>query len=159
MNRKQSEIMQFLLKVDCCKEEQLINFLDCSKEDIIYLLNNKLILKNGDLIYCKIREKIFDIRYCIVTEVLCIYKDKIQGLKKGRYPVLVEFVVKDGISCDVIVAKKIEQENIFKNLYKISDADSIIIVVENPSYTKENIKTNKKCLICKYPLEIIDKVN
>ena len=75
--------MQFLLKVDCCKEEQLINFLDCSKEDIIYLLNEKLILKKDDLIYSKIREKVYDIRYCIAIEVLCLYKDKIQSLKKG----------------------------------------------------------------------------
>lgn len=158
MNKKQSEVMQFLLKIDCCKEEQLINFLDCSKEDITYLLNNKLILRKDDLIYSKIREKVFDIRYCIATEVLSLYKGKIQNLKKGRYPVLVEFIV-DGISCDVIVAKNIEQESIFKDLYKISDADSIIIVLENPSYNRENIKTNKECLICKYPLEIIDKLN
>ena len=158
MNKKQSEVMQFLLKVDCCKEEQLMNFLDCSKEDITYLLNNKLILRNDDLIYSKIREKVYDIRYCIVTEILSLYKGNIQSLKKGRYPVLVEFVV-DGISCDVIVAKNIEQESIFKNLYRISDADSIIIILENPLYNKENIKTKKECLICKYPLEIIDKIN
>lgn len=158
MNKKQSEIMQFLLKVDCCKEEQLIDFLDCSKEDIVYLLNSKLILKKEDLIYSKIREKIFDIRYCIATELLSLYKGNIQSLKRGKYPVLIEFIV-NGISCDVIVAKKIEQESIFRNLYKISDADSIIMVLENPSYNKENIHTNKECLICKYPLEIIDKLN
>ena len=158
MNKKQSEVMQFLLKFDCCKEEQLINFLDCSKEDIAYLLNEKLIIKKDDLIYSKIKEKVFDIRYCIAIEVLCLYKDKIQSLKKGKYPVLVEFVV-DGISCDVIVAKNIEQESIFKDLYKISNADSIIIILENPTYNKENIKTKKQCLICKYPLEIIDKLN
>jgi len=158
LNKKQSEIMQFLLKVDCCKEEQLINFLDCSKEDIVYLLNNKLILKKDDLIFSKLREKVYDIRYCIATEVLNLYKEKIQSIKKGKYPVLVEFIV-DGISCDVIVAKNIEQESIFRDLYKLSNADTIIMVLENPCYNRELIKTKKECLICKYPLEIIDKFN
>lgn len=159
MNKKQNEIVQFLLKVNCCKESQIIEFLDCSKEDINYLLNNKIIIKKNEIIYSKIREKLIDVRYCIAIEILIRYKDIAKEYKKGVYPVLLTFIA-NNTKCDIIVAKEIEQETILRELDKMSDSDKVILVLENSEkYDRKLIKTNKSCLICKYPLEIIDKVN
>lgn len=158
MNKKQNEIMQFLLKINCCKEEALIEFLDCTKEDIAYLLNNKLLVKNNDIIYSKLRERNLDLRYCIVAEILVKYKNYIEQYKKEKYPVLFSFIA-FGEKCDIIIAKSIEQDIILSGLDETSDADKIIIVLENPIYNKDIIKTKKECLICKYPLEIIDSIN
>ncbi len=159
MNKKQNEIIQFLLEIICCKENQLINFLDCSKEDVKMLLNNKIIVKKDGIIYSKIRERVIDVRYCIATEILIKYKNSIKEYKKGKYPVLLSFIA-NNTRCDIIIAKKIEQETILKNLDEMSNGEKVIIVLEDVNeYDKELITSTKKCLICKYPLEIIDKIN
>lgn len=159
MNKKQNEIIQFLLKVICCKENQLIDFLDCSKEDIKVLLNNKIIIKKDGVIYSKIRERMIDVRYCIAIEILIKYKDSIKEYKKEKYPVLLSFIA-NNIKCDIIIAKKIEQKTILKNLDEMTNGEKVIIVLEDVNeYNRELITSTKKCLICKYPLEIIDKIN
>lgn len=62
-------------------------------------------------------------------------------------------------TCDIVVVRKIEQEIVFKKLMEYSNADKIIIVLENDNYDKRLINTKKEVLICKYPIEIIDKIN
>lgn len=159
MNKKQNEIIQFLLKVICCKENQLIDFLDCSKEDINVLLNSKIIIKKDGIIYSKIRERMIDVRYCIAIEILIKYKDNIKEYKKEKYPVLLSFIA-NNIKYDIIIAKKIEQKTILKNLDEMTNGEKVIIVLEDVNeYDRELITSTKKCLICKYPLEIIDKIN
>ena len=48
---------------------------------------------------------------------------------------------------------------LFKKLKDYSNADKIIILLENEQYNKKLINTNKEVLICSYPIKIIDKIN
>ena len=45
MNKKQNEVVQFLLKFKTASEKQLIKLTNCNMQDINYLLTNKLIIK------------------------------------------------------------------------------------------------------------------
>lgn len=58
-----------------------------------------------------------------------------------------------------LFVRAIEQDTVFRDLKKYSRADKMIIVLENEKYKKSLINTTKEVLICKYPIEIIDKIN
>ena len=78
---------------------------------------------------------------------------------KGKFPVIISFVV-ENITYDIIVARLIEQKRIFEMLDEVSSSDKIILVIENKElYNIEDIRTNRECLICEYPLKVIGKIN
>lgn len=159
MTKKQSEVMQFILNYKTATEEQIIKLTDCSKQDISYLLTNKLILKDRDsgLIYHKIKG--IDVKFMIALDVICMYKKDLQSYSKGKFPVIISFIV-DNITYDIIVSKAIEQKRICELLDEISFSDKIMLIIENKeTLNVSNINTNRECLICTYPLEIIKKVN
>lgn len=159
MNKKQNEVLQFLLSFKTATEEQLIKLTNCSMQDINYLLTNKLILKdkNTNLIYHKLRG--LDVKFMVALDVICKYKSNLENYAKAKFPVIITFMI-EKITYDVIVAKAIEQDRIFETLDDISFSDRIILVIENKGkYDISKIKTNRECLICTYPLKIIGKVN
>ena len=159
MTKKQNEVLQFLLKFKTATEQQLIKLTNCNMQDINYLLTNKLILKdkNTNMIYHKLRG--FDIKFMIALDVVCKYQSNIQTYSKAKFPVIITFLI-ENITYDIIVAKAIEQKRIFEELDNISSSDKIILVIENKEkYDIEDIKTDRECLICSYPLKIIGKVN
>lgn len=159
MNKKQNEVIQFLLKFKTATENQLIKLTNCSNQDIKYLLTNKLIIKDKEtgLIYHKLRG--LDIKFMVALDLICKYQKDLQMYEKGKFPVIISFIV-ENISYDIIVARLIEQKRIFEMLDEVSSSDKIILVIENKEmYNIEDIKTNRECLICEYPLKIIGKIN
>lgn len=159
MNKKQNEVLQFLLSFKTATENQIIKLTNCSTEDINYLLTNKLILKdkNTNMIYHKLRG--LDIKFMIALDVVCKYQSNIQSFLKGKFPVIITFVI-ENITYDVIVAKTIEQKRIFEMLDEVSHSDRIILIIENKEkYDISDIRTSRECLICSYPLKVIGKVN
>lgn len=159
MNKKQNEVIQFLLKFKTATENQLIKLTNCSNQDINYLLTNKLIIKDKEtgLIYHKLRG--LDIKFMVALDLICKYQKDLQMYDKGKFPVIISFIV-ENISYDIIVARLIEQKRIFEMLDEVSSSDKIILVIENKEmYNIEDIKTNRECLICEYPLKIIGKIN
>ena len=128
-------------------------------QDINYLLTNKLIIKDKEtgLIYHKLRG--LDIKFMVALDLICKYQKDLQMYDKGKFPVIISFVV-ENITYDIIVARLIEQKRIFEMLDEVSSSDKIILVIENKElYNIEDIKTNRECLICEYPLKVIGKVN
>lgn len=159
MNKKQNEVIQFLLKFKTATENQLIKLTNCNMQDINYLLTNKLIIKDKEtgLIYHKLRG--LDIKFMVALDLLCKYQKDLQMYDKGKFPVIISFVV-ENITYDIIVARLIEQKRIFEMLDEVSSSDKIILVIENKElYNIEDIRTNRECLICEYPLKVIGKVN
>lgn len=128
-------------------------------QDINYLLTNKLIIKDKEtgLIYHKLRG--LDIKFMVALDLICKYQKDLQMYDKGKFPVIISFVV-ENITYDIIVARLIEQKRIFEMLDEVSVSDKIILVIENKEmYNIEDIRTNRECLICEYPLKVIGKVN
>lgn len=159
MNKKQNEVIQFLLKFKTATENQLIKLTNCNMQDINYLLRNKLIIKDKEtgLIYHKLRG--LDIKFMVALDLICKYQKDLQMYDKGKFPVIISFVV-ENITYDIIVARLIEQKRIFGMLDEVSSSDKIILVIENKElYNIEDIKTNRECLICEYPLKVIGKIN
>ena len=159
MNKKQNEVIQFLLKFKTATENQLIKLTNCSNQDIKYLLTNKLIIKDKEtgLIYHKLRG--LDIKFMVALDLICKYQKDLQMYDKGKFPVIISFIV-ENISYDIIVARLIEQKRIFEMLDEVSSSDKIILVIENKElYNIEDIRTNRECLICEYPLKVIGKIN
>lgn len=159
MNKKQNEVLQFLLKYNTAREEQIMQLTKCSKADLDYLLSNKLIEKNNNtnLYFHKLRG--LDIKFSIALDIICKNEKNISNFYKGRFPVIIFFDV-ENTTFDVIVAKTIEQTRIFQELDKISFADKIIIIIENQEkFNITDINTDREVLICTYPLKIIAKVN
>ena len=159
MNKKQNEVIQFLLKFKTATENQLIKLTNCSNQDIKYLLTNKLIIKDKEtgLIYHKLRG--LDIKFMVALDLICKYQKDLQMYDKGKFPVIISFVV-ENITYDIIVARLIEQKRIFEMLDEVSSSDKIILVIENKElYNIEDIRTNRECLICEYPLKVIGKIN
>ena len=159
MNKKQNEVLQFLLTFKTATEEQLIKLTNCSIQDINYLLTNKLIMKDKDtnMIYHKLKG--LDVKFMVALDIICKYKPDIQSYGKAKFPVIVTFSIQN-ITYDVIIAKTIEQKRIFEMVDEVSFSDRIIFVIENKEvYDISEIKTSRECLICTYPLKIIGKVN
>ena len=81
MNKKQNEVIQFLLKFKTATENQLIKLTNCNMQDINYLLTNKLIIKDKEtgLIYHKLRG--LDIKFMVALDLICKYQKDLQGYK------------------------------------------------------------------------------
>lgn len=160
MTKVQNNILQFLSKFKSCSEEQLIYFTNCTTKDIKYLISSKLVIKDErtKLLYLKMKK--VDVRTAVALDVLKLIKDQIKdcGYSKN-FPVIFTVVTTENQICDIAVVRAIEQEMFFKKLKDYSRADKAIIVLENINYNKSLINTTKEVLICKYPIEIIDKIN
>lgn len=160
MTKNQNDIMQFLSKFKSCSEEQLIFFTGCSLQDINYLIASNFIVKDEKTKLLHHKMKKVDVRTVVALDVLKSIKDEIKDCGYSRnFPVIFTIVTKDNQICDIAVVRAIEQETVFKKLKDYSRADKIIIVLENDIYNKSLINTTKEVLICKYPIEIIDKIN
>lgn len=161
MTKKQNEMLQFLSKFKSCTEEQLIFFTEGTKQDINYLITSNLIVKDEKtkLLYLKVKRKI-DIRTVVALDVIREIKNDIKEFGYSRnYPVIFSAVTIENKSCDIAVIRHIEQETVFNKLKDYSEADKIIIVLENDEYNRNMINTTKEVLICTYPIKIIDKIN
>lgn len=159
MNKKQNEVIQFLLQFKTAREDQLIQLTNCTKQDIDYLLRNKLIIKNNEpkVYYHKLRG--IDIKFTVALDVICMCQKDIMDFYKAKFPVILSFIA-ENTTFDVIVAKDIEQKRIFQELDKISFSDKIIIIIENrEKYDIADITTQREVLISTYPLKVIAKIN
>ena len=161
MTKKQNEMLQFLSKFKSCTEEQLIFFTNGTMQDINYLLTSNLIVKDErtKLLYLKVKRKV-DVRTSVALDVIKEIKNNIKDFGYSRnFPVIFNAVTNENKTCDIAVIRHIEQETVFKKLKEYSNADKIIIVLENSEYNKSIINTKKEVLICTYPIKIIDKIN
>lgn len=160
MTKTQNNIMQFLSKFKSCSQEQLIFFTGCSIQDINYLIYSNFIVRDlkTNLLHHKMKK--VDVRTAVALDVVKIIKNEIKDFGYSRnFPVIFSMITLENKTCDIAVVRKIEQEIVFKKLMEYSNADKIIIVLENDNYDKKLINTKKEVLICKYPIEIIDKIN
>ena len=160
MTKTQNNIMQFLSKFKSCSQEQLIFFTGCSIQDINYLISSNFIVRDlkTNLLHHKMKK--VDVRTAVALDVVKIIKNEIKDFGYSRnFPVIFSMITLENKTCDIAVVRKIEQEIVFKKLMEYSNADKIIIVLENDNYNKRLINTKKEVLICKYPIEIIDKIN
>ncbi len=160
MTKTQNNIMQFLSKFKSCSQEQLIFFTGCSIQDINYLISSNFIVRDlkTNLLHHKMKK--VDVRTAVALDVVKIIKNEIKDFGYSRnFPVIFSMITLENKTCDIAVVRKIEQEIVFKKLMEYSNADKIIIVLENDNYDKRLINTKKEVLICKYPIEIIDKIN
>lgn len=160
MTKNQNNVMQFLSKFKSCTQEQLIEFTGCSSQDISYLIASNFIVLDDKtkLLHHKIKK--VDVRTAVALDVIRLIKNEIKdcGYSKN-FPIIFTTVTTDNQICDIAVVRKIEQETVFKRLKDYSKADKIIIVLENEEYDKNLINSTKEVLICKYPIQIIDKIN
>ena len=160
MTKTQNNIMQFLSKFKSCSQEQLIFFTGCSIQDINYLISSNFSVRDlkTNLLHHKMKK--VDVRTAVALDVVKIIKNEIKDFGYSRnFPVIFSMITLENKTCDIVVVRKIEQEIVFKKLMEYSNADKIIIVLENDNYDKRLINTKKEVLICKYPIEIIDKIN
>ena len=101
-----------------------------------------------------------DVRTSVALDVIKLIKNEIKDYGYSRnFPVIFTAITLENKSCDIAVVRAIEQETVFRRLKEYSKSDKIIIVLENENYNKSLINTDKEVLICKYPIEIIDKIN
>ena len=160
MTKTQNNIMQFLSKFKSCSQEQLILFTGCSIQDINYLISSNFIVRDLKTNLLHHEMKKVDVRTAVALDVVKIIKNEIKDFGYSRnFPVIFSMITLENKTCDIVVVRKIEQEIVFKKLMEYSNADKIIIVLENDNYDKRLINTKKEVLICKYPIEIIDKIN
>lgn len=160
MTKTQNNVLQFLSKFKSCSEEQLMYFTNCSIQDIQYLISSNLIIKDErtKLLYLKMKK--VDVRTAVALDVVKMIKNDIKDIGSSkRFPVIFTILTNEKIICDIAVVRHIEQDTVFKKLKDYSNADKIIIVLENEHYNKKLINTNKEVLICSYPIKIIDKIN
>lgn len=160
MTNVQNNILRFLSKFKSCSEEQLHLFTNCSPQDISYLLKNNLIVKDDKtkLLYLKMKK--VDVRTAVALDVIKLIKDNIKDISYSKkFPVIFTVITTENKVCDIAVIRHIEQKTVFKKLDDYSKADKIIIVLENDTYDKSLIETNKQILICTYPIKIVDAIN
>lgn len=160
MTKNQNNIMQFLSKFKSCSEEQLIFFTGCTIQDINYLISSNFIVRDlkTKLLHHKMKKT--DVRTAVALDVIKSIKNEIKDCVYSRkFPVIFSTITIENRSCDIAVIRTIEQEMFFRKLRDYSTADKIIIVLENDKYNKNLINTTKEVLICRYPIEIIDKIN
>lgn len=160
MTKNQNNVMQFLSKFKSCSQEQLIYFTGCSVQDINYLIASNFIVldERTKLLHHKMKK--VDVRTAVALDVVKLIKNDIKECGYSRnFPVIFSIITIDNVICDIAVVRAIEQETVFKKLKDYSRADKIIIVLENDKYNKSLINTTKEVLICRYPIEIIDKIN
>lgn len=160
MTKSQNDALQFLSKYKSCTEEQLIFFSKCSIQDINYLITNNFIIKDEKtkLLYHKLKK--LDVRSAVALDVIKNIKDNIKSCSYSKnFPVIFTVITNENQIVDIAVIRHIEEETVFKKLKEYSRADKIIIILDNNNYNKKLINTTKEVLICKYPIEIIDKIN
>lgn len=160
MTSNQNNALQFLSKFKSCSKEQLMFFAECSVQDINYLIASNFIVLDEKTKLLHHKMKKVDVRTAVALDVVRLIKNEIKdyGYSKN-FPVIFTTVTIDNQICDIAVVRKIEQETVFKRLKDYSRADKIIIVLENEEYDKNLISSTKEVLICKYPIQIIDKIN
>lgn len=160
MTKKQSEMIGFLSKFKSCTDEQLIFFTQGTKQDINYLINENLIVRDEKtkILYLKIKK--LDVRTVVALDVVKLINDDIKNIGYSRnFPVIFTILTKDNLVCDIAVIRNIEQDTVFKRLKMYSNADKLIIILENNSYDRRKINSDNEILICTYPIKIIDKIN
>lgn len=161
MTKKQNEILEFLSKFKSCNEEQLKFFTNCTIQDINFLISSNLIVRDEKtrLLFLRMRKKA-DVRTAVALDVVKFFHNDIKSIGYSRFfPVIFSVVTNDNVYCDIAVVRAIEQETVFKKLRDYSNADKIILVLENDNYNKRMLNTSKEVLICTYPIKIIDKIN
>ena len=147
MTKTQNNIMQFLSKFKSCSQEQLIFFTGCSIQDINYLISSNFIVRDlkTNLLHHKMKK--VDVRTAVALDVVKIIKNEIKDFGYSRnFPVIFSMITLENKTCDIAVVRKIEQEIVFKKLMEYSNADKIIIVLENDNYDKRLINTKKEVL-------------
>lgn len=160
MTKNQNIALQFLSKIKSCSDEQLIFFTGCSNQDIKYLITSNFIVKDAKTNLLHHKMKKVDVRTSVALDVIKLIKNEIKDYGYSRnFPVIFTAITLENKSCDIAVVRAIEQETVFRRLKEYSKSDKIIIVLENGNYNKSLINTDKEVLICKYPIEIIDKIN
>ena len=149
MTKTQNNIMQFLSKFKSCSQEQLIFFTGCSIQDINYLISSNFIVRDlkTNLLHHKMKK--VDVRTAVALDVVKIIKNEIKDFGYSRnFPVIFSMITLENKTCDIVVVRKIEQEIVFKKLMEYSNADKIIIVLENDNYDKRLINTKKEAVFC-----------
>lgn len=160
MTNKQSEIVQFLSKYKSSTEEQLIFFTQGTLQDINYLLSEKLIIKDEKTKIFYLRMKKLDVRAAVALDVIKAISKEIKEFHPSKkFPVMLTAITNENLICDIVVVRGIEQEMVFKKIKEYSNADKIIVVLENNQYKRSLINTKKEVLICTYPIKIVDKIN
>lgn|SRR5574344_2108508 len=160
MNKAQNNILQFLSKFKSCNDEQLIDFTGCSENDIKYMITSNFIVRDEKTNILHHKVKKVDVRTVVALDVVKLIKKDIKDCGYSRnFPIILTVTTNDNLVCDIAVVRAIEQEMVFKKLKDYSKADKVILVVENEKYDKNIVNTSKEVLICKYPIEIIDKIN
>lgn len=160
MTKKQNEILQFLSKFKSASIDQLEFFTKCSIQDINYLISEGLIVKDEKTKLLHLKIKKLDVRSAVALDVVKFINGNIKNIGYSKnFPVIFSIITNDNQVCDIAVVRNIEQEAVFKKLKNYSNADKIIIVLENDKYDKTIINTNREVLICTYPVKIIDKIN
>ena len=161
MTKTQNNVLEFLGKYKSATDKQLKFFTNCSIQDINYLTSLSYIKKDArtNLYYHKTKK--LDVRTAVALDVIVQIKNEIKDFEYSRnYPVIFSCITNDNKTCDIAVVRKVEQKRVFTELEQTySRADKIIIVLENDDYDKKLVKSRKEVLICKYPIEIIDKIN
>ena len=160
MTSKQNEIVKFLSKYKSSTEEQLIFFTQGTLQDINCLLSERLIVKDEKTKILYLRMKKLDVRAAVALDVIkAISKEIKEFYPSKKFPVMLTTITNENLVCDIAVVRGIEQEMVFKKIKEYSNADKLIVVLENDKYENSLINTTKEVLICKYPIQIIDKVN
>ncbi len=159
MNDKQKTIAKLLWDFNSLREEQIIQICECTKNDINYLIANKVIARDKNTGILKYMGKELNNRNIVAFDVVMHYLERKPEIKKSKHPINIS--MKAGLySYDIIAIKEIEMENLFENIDNISTSDRIIIIIETKEYRKIKLKTRRPCYICTYaPLEIVDRIN
>lgn len=157
----QSKILNFLREYKSATYKQLLFFTKANPQDVKYLVNNKYIEvdRESSILYLKVYRKA-DVRATIALDILREILPEVNECKYSKdYPIILTVITKNNESCDIAVVKSFEQEMFFKKINDISKSKKVIVVIEDENYNKRKIKTKKQVLICKYPIEAIDKIN
>ena len=161
MTKNQERILEFLRKFKSCTEEQLILFVKCTIQDIKYLININLIVKDDKTGLLKLRiTKNFDLKTCIALDVVKYIEKYIKEIEYSKnYPVIFNIITDCNEICDIAVVRNIEQVSFFTRLNDYTNADILIAVLENNKYDRRQINFKNQIIICTYPIQIIDKIN
>ena len=161
MTNNQYEILQFLRKFKSCTEEQLIFFTKCTIQDINYLIKENLIVKEDKtgLLRMKTTKKV-NLKMCIALDVVKNINNFIKEFEYSKkYPIILNAITDCNETCDIAVVRHIEQEIFFTRLSDYTNADILIVVLENNQYDRSQINLKSSIIICTYPIKIIDKIN
>ena len=104
--------------------------------------------------------KNFDLKTCIALDVVKYIKKYIKEIEYSKnYPVIFNIITDCNEICDIAVVRNIEQVSFFTKLNDYTNADILIVVLENNKYDRRQINFKNQIIICTYPIQIIDKIN